>query len=139
MGSIILAILAKCHWQQASGRLGFNSPDSSCQRTAKEATLSTMMMDYLQDPSFLKALGVLAVSLVLAGQFDNHLWRLILIAANFFALDTLPWYAFLVEAYLIMHIPHLRSRQSRKGCVFITGVDSGMVSLCDFMRLSSWQ
>jgi NAD(P)-dependent dehydrogenase (short-subunit alcohol dehydrogenase family) len=93
------------------------------------------MMDsvtaYVQDPSFLTALAVIAVSLLLAGQFDNHLWRLILIAANY-AISTqllspsMPWWAFLVEAYLIMHVPHLRRHQERKGCVFITGADSGM-------------
>lgn len=102
-------------------------------RTTKQLHLhfqpSLTMMDafvnYIQDPSFLKSLAAFAVSLVLAGQFDNHLWRIILIAANYLV-SSFPWYALLVEAYLIMHIPGLRPRQRRKGCVFITGADSGM-------------
>ena len=88
-------------------------------------------MEYIQDPNFLKALGVLAASLLLAAQFDNHLWRLLLITGNYavssFLNDTpSPWWAVLVESYLIMRVPHLRARQKKTGCVFITGGDSGM-------------
>jgi hypothetical protein len=99
----------------------------------KAALFGTMdaFVDYIQDPDFLKALGVLAASLFLAGQFDNHLWRLLIITANYvvssFLNDTSsPWWASLVKAYLIMKIPHLRARQKKTGCVFITGADSGM-------------
>jgi hypothetical protein len=74
---------------------------------------------------------VLAVSLLLAGQFDNHLWRSIMIAANYAISSYLndarsPWWVLLVESYIIMHIPHLRASQEKTGCVFISGADSGM-------------
>jgi NAD(P)-dependent dehydrogenase (short-subunit alcohol dehydrogenase family) len=73
----------------------------------------------------------------LAGQFDNHLWRLIccslghVVAASTYlsssstslALSSLVWIVIYVA---ILFCPHLRRPIPRKGCVFITGADSGM-------------
>lgn len=89
------------------------------------------IVDHVQDPSFLKGLGAFVISLVIAGQFDNHFWRLIFIGVNgifqhcFF---NSPWWIFPLQAYCIMYFPQLRSKQAKRGSVFITGADSGMVS-----------
>lgn len=88
-------------------------------------------MDHVQDPSFIKELGLLALSLLVGCQFDNHLWRLLVIAANYAVSSYLnetpsPWWVFLIESYVIMYIPHWKGRQEKSGCVFITGADSGM-------------
>lgn len=84
------------------------------------------------DDSLANAIGVSLVLIVLAGQFDNHLWRLIVIGVSYalssmISIPSVPWWAsFLVVAAVIMHVPHLRSRQKRQGSIFVTGADSGM-------------
>jgi len=90
--------------------------------------------------SLLDSTGALTVALgslvFLAGQFDNHLWRLMCIYASSKILPSLgvysaqPWYiqwpVSLVVNAAIMFIPHLRPKHKRSGCVVITGCDSGM-------------
>lgn len=91
----------------------------------------------LLDSSSVAAFGALLGTLVLgAGQFDNHLWRLMCIYAsnkllpNFSVYSSLAWYVqwpvSLAVSAAIMFIPHLRPKNKRSGCVVITGADSGM-------------
>ena len=72
-----------------------------------------------------------------AGQFDNHLWRLMCIyASSSWILPQLelytsqPWVlrtiVSLAVSAALMYIPHLRSKHARSGCVVVTGCDSGM-------------
>ena len=80
------------------------------------------------------ALGFLVFT---AGQYDNHLWRLICIVAsaylvlpNFQVYTSQPLlvrvaFSLLLNA-AIMWVPHLRRKHLRSGCVVITGCDSGM-------------
>jgi len=81
----------------------------------------------------------IAVSILTAGQFDNHLWRIIVTVCCLYVYqfviptDDSPftnvyfyWSFFLGHVYVIFKIPYLRRRQPRLGCVFITGADSGM-------------
>ena len=96
------------------------------------------------------ALGVtFLLFLLVAGQFDNHLWRLLVIgawialhstvviattatasatAANVLQ-DVAPWLRIvymLVTSACFMFLKQLKPRQKRQGCIFITGADSGM-------------
>jgi NAD(P)-dependent dehydrogenase (short-subunit alcohol dehydrogenase family) len=76
-----------------------------------------------------------AVMMLLAGQFENHLWRIILIViGSTVYLKVLqgswaphaPIYVIPLVNALVWKMPLIRSRQSRKGWVFVTGGDSGM-------------
>ena len=92
----------------------------------------------LLDTSSIATLGGAFGSLVfVAGQFDNHLWRLVCIYAgsaivlpNLASYSSQPWYLqwalSLVMNAAIIWIPHLRPKHNRSGCVVITGADSGM-------------
>jgi NAD(P)-dependent dehydrogenase (short-subunit alcohol dehydrogenase family) len=89
------------------------------------------MMDSLSLPVLHVVAGILVI--VLAGQFDNHLWRLICCAlgrvVSTRVLDGSSWWSFglwLALYAAIMYVPHLKPAYKRKGCVFVTGADSGM-------------
>jgi len=73
----------------------------------------------------------LLVLLALAGIFDNHLWRILLLVAQHRATSILGSSSFvttLITAAGIWWMPHYANLKSRpkKGCVFVTGCDSGM-------------
>lgn len=98
--------------------------------------LFTMSDTQLQEHVTLLLTGI--CFLVLAGQFDNHFWRLMIIAVaiqttyeklnDLFSSKSSVWATAISSllALLIMHCPHLRFRRKRSGCVFVTGADSGM-------------
>jgi NAD(P)-dependent dehydrogenase (short-subunit alcohol dehydrogenase family) len=86
-------------------------------------------------------LGVcLVLVLLLAGQFDNHFWRILCFCGAAFCFWNLenpllvpylsPIAAKLIfgaiSGLLIWWVPHLRFKYKRQGCVFVTGADSGM-------------
>ena len=71
--------------------------------------------------------------IVAAGQFDNHLWRLICCGIGRFistrVFDGSTWWSFGLWLALygaMLYVPHLEPANTRKGCVFVTGADSGM-------------
>ena len=80
--------------------------------------------------------------LALAGQFDNHLWRIILLVIQYRLMsinvdndDDNPTSGFVgnlllyvVTAIVIWWRPHFANIKSRpkRGCIFVTGCDSGM-------------
>jgi NAD(P)-dependent dehydrogenase (short-subunit alcohol dehydrogenase family) len=88
-------------------------------------------------PSSMAVLGGAMATLVLAaGQFDNHLWRILCVYLSgkvlpcFDAYLSQAWYGqwalSLIVNAAIWWIPHLRPKHKRAGCVIITGADSGM-------------
>lgn len=95
-------------------------------------------------PSFLPAWAVPPLIsltlLILAGQFDNHLWRLAVLAVQWhvFVLSTLsssPFFPLILllqvaTAAAVWWTPHFanvfQGWRPKKGCVFVTGCDSGM-------------
>ncbi len=89
-----------------------------------------VLLDYFRE--YADVLLCSFLCLLLAGQFDNHLWRLMTIGLSyvlqFSVLDgtKMTWWMFLVLAYQMMHVPHLRPKQKKCGSIFVTGADSGM-------------
>ena len=77
-------------------------------------------------------LDIVVITLVVAGQYDNHLWRILCTVLSYLLLEvllpipSLAWYLWPVFALAIMKMPHLRRRQPFRGCVLVTGCDSGM-------------
>ncbi|CAB9512689.1 beta-hydroxybutyrate dehydrogenase, mitochondrial [Seminavis robusta] len=78
--------------------------------------------------------GTIASLVLAAGQFDNHLWRIICIFGGSKILPVVygdqawyvQWLISLAVNAAIWWIPHLRTAYKRSGCVVITGADSGM-------------
>ena len=78
--------------------------------------------------------GVSAACLALSGVFDNHLWRILLLVARHniawgtFSGGFLDLVLYVAAAAGIWWMPHYANRKlhPRKGCVFVTGCDSGM-------------
>jgi NAD(P)-dependent dehydrogenase (short-subunit alcohol dehydrogenase family) len=74
------------------------------------------------------------IFLVLAGQFDNHVWRLVLlylqskVMAGVAKTDYVSMILYGITSIGIWWMPHFANLQKRKkeGCVFVTGCDSGM-------------
>lgn len=75
--------------------------------------------------------------LVLAGKFDNHLWRILLLVGQYHLMtidgtDALGLYGgilcFAATSIGIWWMPHFANLKSRPklGCIFVTGCDSGM-------------
>ena len=71
--------------------------------------------------------------LLLSGTFDNHLWRIILLVVQYHTAgnhssSSVEWALYAVTAIGIWWMPHYANRvfRPKKGCVFVTGCDSGM-------------
>ena len=90
-------------------------------------------------PQSLIYLASITLGLVLlAGNFDNHLWRFICCGmAKYLWFPTVAtlsesplvtWISWLLLCFILIKVPHLRKPIKRQGSVFITGADSGMVS-----------
>lgn len=80
---------------------------------------------------------VVALTVLLAGFYRNWLWRAVCIGASVVACalvpgaEQLPTWLFVVFAAVVFSVPPLRHfayfrDQPEKGCVFVTGADSGM-------------
>ena len=76
---------------------------------------------------------VLAIGFVLATRFDSHFWRWLCGALAYAAFQqpvypvpSIPWWAFLLYCIILIKVPTLRFGQKTKGCVLVTGADSGM-------------
>ncbi|KAG7372581.1 retinol dehydrogenase [Nitzschia inconspicua] len=97
----------------------------------------------------LPSLVKLGIFCVLAGQFDNHVWRLVLlylqskvmlpmssiILSSSSSSSSSSYYGhvigmilYVVTAIAIWYMPHLANlhKRPKEGCVFVTGCDSGM-------------
>jgi NAD(P)-dependent dehydrogenase (short-subunit alcohol dehydrogenase family) len=72
------------------------------------------------------------IGVALSGIFDNHLWRIVLSAMVWQFADDFGWTTLattLVSIVAILNMPmyvNLISKLPRKGCVLVTGCDSGM-------------
>lgn len=73
------------------------------------------------------------ILLALSGTFDNHLWRIILLVAQYHTAavhssSLEEWALYALTSIGIWWMPMYANRVSRpkKGCVFVTGCDSGM-------------
>ena len=71
--------------------------------------------------------------LALSGIFDNHFWRIILLVVQYHTAaahssSLVEWALYVVTAIVIWWMPMCANRVSRpkKGCIFVTGCDSGM-------------
>jgi NAD(P)-dependent dehydrogenase (short-subunit alcohol dehydrogenase family) len=71
--------------------------------------------------------------IVFAGQFDNHMWRVICCVVGRFIstsiFDGSTWYStglWLLMYAAMLYVPHLEPSNTRQGCVLVTGADSGM-------------
>ena len=76
--------------------------------------------------------------ILLAGQFDNHFWRVMCLFATWKTLWYWPWaadQAWYISCFFLPYssrqeciwmIPHLGFPHKRAGCVVITGADLGM-------------
>ncbi|KAG7343428.1 retinol dehydrogenase [Nitzschia inconspicua] len=103
------------------------------------------MVSILMTDDILPSLVKLGIFCVLAGQFDNHVWRLVLLylqskvmPVSSLSSSTSSYYyhygtvvgmiLYVVTAIAIWYMPHLANLQKRpkEGCVFVTGCDSGM-------------
>jgi NAD(P)-dependent dehydrogenase (short-subunit alcohol dehydrogenase family) len=80
---------------------------------------------------------VIALSILAATVYRNWLWRVVCIGASYAAfvavpgVEPLPMWGFALLALALHNVPALRlfpyfREQPEKGCVFITGADSGM-------------
>ena len=96
-------------------------------------------MEETMTPQSLIYLASITLGLVLlAGNFDNHLWRFICCGmAKYLWFPTVAtlsesplvtWISWLLLCFILIKVPHLRKPIKRQGSVFITGADSGMVS-----------
>lgn len=74
-----------------------------------------------------------AALLLLSGSFDNHLWRIILLVVQYHVAGSrssslMEWALYAITIIGIWWMPHYANLKfrSKKGCVFVTGCDSGM-------------
>ncbi len=84
----------------------------------------------------LSAVYVFVACGLLAGQFANHLWRILSLVLARLVLNCMPWAGFESPAVpwwvwpalfvAFMYMPWMRPNQPTEGCVFVTGCDSGM-------------
>ena len=73
-----------------------------------------------------------AAVVALSGLFDNHLWRILLLVAQYHMVGVpsslVDGAVCLATAIVVWWMPHYSNLKSRpkKGCIFVTGCDSGM-------------